>query len=281
MRLNRFSEIYRTAALQIKKDSRPVYGSWDMHTHDYYECFLVTGRGGMHLLRKGNEPLLQDNLYFVRPEHAHGFRVDGKKQSPTFINLVLRFDVVESFLNRHPEAFPHDVWKPGHSKPAKLELAPGQLHEIHQVIDSLIYSPRSEINLEWFLSSLSRLLQPMELDLGRGTLPVWLRQGLHQFREPEMLRHGVQELVKHCHCTPEHLAREMKKHLGKRPVEWINDQKMRYATLLLQTTDLSITDVALEVGVNNLSHFHSLFKRAYGVTPRQYRLQALSPRPQF
>ena len=37
---------------------------------------------------------------------------------------------------------------------------------------------------------------------------------------------------------------------------------------------LSTLDIALNAGLNDVSHFHRCFKAAYGITPRQYRLQA-------
>ncbi|MDF3128419.1 helix-turn-helix transcriptional regulator [Kiritimatiellaeota bacterium B1221] len=271
MNYNEFKKFYRDEALRITRDNRPKWNSWEMHTHDFYECFFTTGDGGIHQLIQSDEALERHHLYFIRPEHAHGFKQDARGHYPAFINIVLQFDLVEAFRQRHPGAFPDEVWKSGDTHPFDLELASGQMREFNQIIDSLIFSSRSSINLEWFLASLSRILLPLELDLGHVTLPVWLREGLHQFREPDNLRKGVQGLVKQCRCSHEHLAREMRKHLGKRPVEWINDQKMRYATMLLQTTDLSITEIALEVGVNNLSHFHSLFKKKHQMTPRQFR----------
>lgn len=277
MRKNCFHELYLDVALQIKHDRRSIHGSWDLHCHDFYECFLVTGGNGLQLFPDGQAPLLQDHLTFVRPEHAHGFRADPHTGFLSFFNIVLRFDLVENFRHRHPKAFPPAVWNPAEVRPVEIELAPGQCHEFRRMLDSLIFSNRSAIDVDWFLSSLSRMLQPLELDLGTAALPVWLREGLYAFREPETLRGGVKELVKRCRCSPEHLAREMKRHLGKRPVQWINDQKIRYATLLLQTTDLSVTEVALEVGVNNLSHFHALFKQHQGVTPLQYRVNHHSP----
>ncbi|XAW88453.1 helix-turn-helix domain-containing protein [Vibrio sp. CDRSL-10 TSBA] len=35
---------------------------------------------------------------------------------------------------------------------------------------------------------------------------------------------------------------------------------------------LSVTDTALELGYENISHFIRLFKKEFGVTPKQFKL---------
>ncbi len=46
---------------------------------------------------------------------------------------------------------------------------------------------------------------------------------------------------------------------------------MERARLLLETTDMAITDVAFETGYQSPAHFARLFRRRYGMTPTAYR----------
>lgn len=61
-----------------------------------------------------------------------------------------------------------------------------------------------------------------------------------------------------------------KRHFGKTPLEYIQSVKMQYAEELLK--DHSVTDVAFELGYENVSSFISVFKKIYNVTPKQYQL---------
>ena len=61
------------------------------------------------------------------------------------------------------------------------------------------------------------------------------------------------------------------------PMEYLIEYRIRAAKKLLESTDLSITDIALQCGFNSNSYFTKLFHRSIGKTPNAYRkeLQAL------
>lgn len=68
-----------------------------------------------------------------------------------------------------------------------------------------------------------------------------------------------------------HLCRIFKKHTGQTITQYINNYRIGIAGKLLTQTDKSITDIALEVGFNNISYFNSRFKKKWLKTPSQYR----------
>ncbi len=59
---------------------------------------------------------------------------------------------------------------------------------------------------------------------------------------------------------------------GTTPSACIQDQRLRMAAEQLRQPDAPcITEVAMAVGFNDLTHFGRAFRRRYGVTPRDYR----------
>lgn len=54
--------------------------------------------------------------------------------------------------------------------------------------------------------------------------------------------------------------------------EYINISRVTAAEKLLQTTDKSITDIALSCGFNDSNYFAAVFKRIKGITPKKYAL---------
>ncbi|HMR92932.1 MAG TPA: two-component regulator propeller domain-containing protein [Chitinophagaceae bacterium] len=60
---------------------------------------------------------------------------------------------------------------------------------------------------------------------------------------------------------------------GKSPLEFIRDMRMQKAAMLLEKTELTIAEVAYEVGFNNPKNFSKSFKAVFQVLPSAYRLQ--------
>jgi transcriptional regulator GlxA family with amidase domain len=65
---------------------------------------------------------------------------------------------------------------------------------------------------------------------------------------------------------------------GQRPAAFYRTLRLRYARWLLDHTDRSITDVALEAGFADCAHFSRQFKAAHGLTPSSVRRGAGSSR---
>lgn len=59
---------------------------------------------------------------------------------------------------------------------------------------------------------------------------------------------------------------------------YCNDLKLDYARILLRKFDISITEVALDVGYNDVSYFILRYKEKFGMTPLQYRKLAATQR---
>ena len=53
--------------------------------------------------------------------------------------------------------------------------------------------------------------------------------------------------------------------------EFVNEKRMELASRLLRTTQLQIQTIAQHCGMSDVNYFSKIFKKHYGVTPRQYR----------
>ncbi len=67
------------------------------------------------------------------------------------------------------------------------------------------------------------------------------------------------------------LAASFKKVTGKGVFEWLRERRMIKAKTLLLATDLSVQQIAFEVGFDNCANFSTAFKKYYEMSPRKQR----------
>jgi two-component system response regulator YesN len=68
-----------------------------------------------------------------------------------------------------------------------------------------------------------------------------------------------------------HLRYLFKAETGMSPAQYLRALRMQEAERLLKTTFLNVKEVMHRIGVRDESHFTRDFKKAYGMTPAQYR----------
>ena len=68
-----------------------------------------------------------------------------------------------------------------------------------------------------------------------------------------------------------HLSVLIKKELGLPFQDYLIQERMKKAKLLLLTTDLKIYEIAEQVGFEDMNYFSQRFKQVVGLTPRQFK----------
>ena len=63
--------------------------------------------------------------------------------------------------------------------------------------------------------------------------------------------------------------REFQDIYGEPPARWIREKRLSKARQMLQSSCLSVADVAYSLGFENPTHFSRIFKQQYGISPSQ------------
>ena len=85
----------------------------------------------------------------------------------------------------------------------------------------------------------------------------------------------VAELARACALSRSHFSRAFKCSTGFSPQDWIRSQRLARAKLLIQHTDLSLTQISLECGFCDQAHFCHMFTRSEGINPFAWRCQVM------
>jgi AraC-like DNA-binding protein len=82
---------------------------------------------------------------------------------------------------------------------------------------------------------------------------------------------SIERLAEIANYSPAHFRRLFLKMMGQSPSDYIVNVRINNAKVLLKTTGMRISDIAVEVGFFDHSHFIRTFKKLVGVTPAEYR----------
>jgi YesN/AraC family two-component response regulator len=84
------------------------------------------------------------------------------------------------------------------------------------------------------------------------------------------------EVARLCDMTPARFCREFKATFGETFLECLSRQRITAAKRLLGNPGMSVTDVAASVGFTDPSYFTRVFRKQQGISPSEYRSQALT-----
>jgi AraC-like DNA-binding protein len=86
----------------------------------------------------------------------------------------------------------------------------------------------------------------------------------------------IESIATAARCSPNHLLRLFRKHLGLSTVAYLRRSRVQRATYLLRESDIPIKEIAAEVGIPDLHFFNKVLRSALGISPRAVRQQVRS-----
>jgi AraC family transcriptional regulator len=186
-----------------------------------------------------------------------------------------------------------------------IEIAPAVLARVNQVSKTLeregeIQGPVSGWLAERLYEELQRppqspidagglALEGMLLELtaetarrvGQGVAkiaPEWLKSARRHLESNCLRAVSLAEIARVSGMHRVHVSREFRKHFGTTIGEFLRGLRVQHARSLLTSTTQTLTDIALDCGFADQSHFSATFRRLTGLTPAVFRQMAIQSR---
>jgi len=96
-----------------------------------------------------------------------------------------------------------------------------------------------------------------------------VNRAIHYMKEAYASPVSIRQIADELGMSEAAFSQYFKKITGMTPKAFLTELRMEKAQELVG--QLSVTDAAMELGYDNISHFITLFKERYGMTPGQYR----------
>ena len=81
----------------------------------------------------------------------------------------------------------------------------------------------------------------------------------------------VPALARAAYLSPAHFSREFRRTFGETPHQYLLTRRLERAAALLRTTDRSVADICLTVGLRSVGSFTTSFGKLFGLSPTAYR----------
>lgn len=166
------------------------------------------------------------------------------------------------------------------------QMTPDHFHfgnnlAVHQIIQRLLFlftenHPSKDIFADFMLQELIiRLLQTKNLALAEDNQAnsQRLKAVVDYIKQHLSEPLSIEQLSNIAHMSSSNFHRVFKQELGISPIDFINNERIKLATRLLQDPKRKIKEVYLACGFNSLSYFMRLFKKKMQQSPKSYQAQ--------
>ncbi|RVT86904.1 AraC family transcriptional regulator [Rhodobacteraceae bacterium CCMM004] len=239
------------------------------HSHDCYELFLVERGLARHAINGRQEVLPTGTLVFVRPGDCHAL-AGADRAGCGLLNVMFRSATADALIARYGDDLGgRFFWRAG-TEPDSYHLEGPRLERAINVALEVQGARRGLLQIETFLMTIMGRVVDIQ-DGARQGAPEWLLRACRAARTKSVFRGGAAGFVAVAGRGHEHVCRIARQHLGMTPTAYVNRIRMEHAAMLLGRTDMTVSEIAEDVGIENLSHFYRVFRQNYGATPGAYR----------
>lgn len=252
------------------------------HTHDYVEAvYMCTGQT-THLVNGTTVTLKQGELLMMRQGATHEVcRAEREDVAVNFIILPEFFASVLPVMGEEEtplHRFLVDCLCGQSSGAGFLHFRVAEIVPIQNLIENLLFILLRETPNRRKVSQMTMALLFLQL---MGHTEAVASQDPEQALALQVLAyveshyaHGsLTELAGELHYDLASLSREIRRQTGKTYTRLIQERRLAQAAFLLKNTDRNVDRIARSVGYENMGYFHRIFREAYGLSPREYRMQ--------
>lgn len=240
-----------------------------LHTHNYWEVLVIADGECTHYYNGKQYPLTKNEFVLIKPSDVHRFvKKEGAKFS--HLNFIMRDEAVKAYC---------DYLSPSlYDELLNSELLSGifgisQIEQIVKYNDNISISlnkpEQNHFYVKAFVSFVIEFLV-RTYRINDNTSMEWLNKLLVTLYSPAYLDKFPRDVTASLGFSHQYVLRVFKKATGKKLIDYMNEIKLNQAGDFLLYHDLSTLEIANKLGFYSLSHFNHLFKKYYGVSPRQY-----------
>ncbi len=250
------------------------------HCHDYIEIVYMCSGKTTHIVDGDTIELKEGELLFLGQSAKQEILPAGMDDiAVNFIVLPVFFDHIIKMLGEEDTPLKSFIVDSLRNKPSVagyLHFKVADILPVQNLMENLIWTlihgatnKRSINQTTMGLLFLHLINLTERLNYGDVSEKVIVKT--LSYIEENYKSGSLSELARLLHYDISWVSREIKSKTGKTYTELVQDKRLSQASYLLKNTNLTIEEIADNIGYENVSFFYRLFRKKYGVTPKKYQ----------
>ena len=272
--------------IQVRTHTRFIH--FPRHTHNYIEVIYMCSGSTRHVIDGNDVVLGQGELLFLNQRAVQEIYPAGEDDiAVNFIILPEFFDYSLKMIGEEKNLlrdFVIDCLKGESGRACYMHFKVADVLPVQNLLENLIWSiwnrqpNKRSINQATMGLLFLQLMNHMDrMEMGDEGKQSRLMIAVLDYVEEHYREGGLGELSGLLHYDMCWLSREIKKITGKNYTELVQEKRLNQAAYLLEHTTMSVMEIAAAVGYDNISYFHRIFQKRFGLTPRKYRVRVRQP----
>lgn len=244
-----------------------------LHNHEVHELIIGINNRSDLITNNKTFPITKAGTCLVRQNTAHGFTLN-KKGAKAYL-----FCFNQKFIDQHlPRGIHEPLRKTLLSEVTASEdpVDSGGTLKLAEQLHTTIRDKKSFFK-ETAGALLSQLLinHMQHLQLGNvrsldssenriDALLLWLAENIGE-------KISIDDAAQQLGVSRAVFTRSFRQHTGKSFTEFLAEERINLAVELLESSELSITEIAFQSGYQNMGHFFKQFQQNQNMTPNNYR----------
>lgn len=250
------------------------------HTHDFIEIVYILSGAMAHVIDGVRYDVIRGDILFMNYGCTHEI-IPTEDTESSYVNILFSPESISENLSPTNTfsliALASFNTMRNDADCGKLSFADNERRAIESTVLNMLSECKEKkqgwegivenylnILLTQMLRKSNAMMEYKEID------NMW-RELLDYIEENLESKLSLYALAQKCFYNPSYFSRIFKEKFGMSLIEYITQKRLDHAVELLESSELSVEQIAQKVGFSDRNSFHHAFSRCYGLTPLQFR----------
>ena len=268
----------------IAVERREPQTPFGLHAHEFAEIVIITAGRGVHITGQEAYPISTGDVFVIGGSRPHDYH---SMERLCLVNILfqpeklnLRNYDLRTLPGYHALFTLEPNWRQRHQFKSRLRLPPKELGVVMAFVDKLEAELRSRpsgfrfmaiASFMQIIGYLSRCFAKAKNPDSRALLRIGEAISHLEANYQESI--DLTKLARIARMSKRNFMRSFQAAVGSSPIAHLIQLRVHQAASLLRRSELSVTEIAFQVGFNDSNYFTRQFHKLLGFSPSQYRRQ--------